>query len=70
MERSTMNAGRSGSLRDASNMRVREQTPEHDAAQERDDTTLEFEGRIRVSLDDELKCDPYNRTGRLTRTNR
>jgi hypothetical protein len=69
MERSTMNEAYSGGLRDASNLRFREQTRE-DAAQERDDATLEFEGRIRLSLDDELKCDPYNRTGRLTRAKR
>ena len=37
---------------------------------QQDDTTLEFEGRMRVSYDDELKCDPYNRTGRLTRGKR
>jgi hypothetical protein len=69
MERPTMNEAYSGSLRDASNLRFREQTRE-DAAEVRDDATLEFEGRMRLSLDDELKCDPYNRTGRLTRGNR
>ena len=66
MERPTMNEAYSGGLRDASNLHFREQTPE-DAAQERGDATLEFEGRIRLSYDDELKCDPYNRIGRLTR---
>lgn len=69
MDRPTMNEARSGSLRDASNLRFREQNPE-DAIQERDDATLEFEGRMRLSLDDELKCDPYNRIGRLTREKR
>jgi hypothetical protein len=67
MERPTTNAAHGGSLRDASNFR--EQTPE-DAAGLRDDATLTFEGRMRLSFDDELKCDPYNRTGRLTRGNR
>jgi len=66
MERHTTSEAYSGSLRDASNLRFREQTRE-DASQERGDATLEFEGHIRVSYDDELKCDPYNRTGRLTR---
>jgi len=69
MERRTTNEAYSGSPRADSNLRFREQAPA-DAAQERDDTTLEFEGRIRLSYDDELKCDPYNRTGRLTRGNR
>ena len=69
MQRSTTNEAYSGGSRDASNLRFREQTRE-DAAEVRDDTTLEFEGRMRVSYDDELKCDPYNRTGRLTRGKR
>jgi hypothetical protein len=69
MERHTTNEANIGGSRDASNLRFREQTAE-DAAQQRDDATLEFEGRIRLSYDDELKCDPYNRTGRLTRTKR
>ena len=69
MERPTMNEAYSGSLRDASNLHFREQTRE-DAAQEREDATLEFEGRILLSLDDELRCDPYNRRGRLTRGKR
>lgn len=70
MERHTSNEAYSGGLRDALNLRFREQAPE-DAAQERADaTTLEFEGRIRLSYDDELKCDPYNRIGRLTRGKR
>jgi hypothetical protein len=68
MERHTTNEAYSGGSRDSS-LRFREQTREN-GAQERDDTTLEFEGRIRVSYDDELKCDPYNRTGRLTRGKR
>jgi hypothetical protein len=66
MERPTTNEAYSGSLRDASSLHFREQTPE-DAAQERADATVTFEGRIHISLDDELKCDPYNRRGRLTR---
>ncbi len=69
MERTTMNEASSRSSRDGANLHFRDQTPE-DAARERDDTTLEFEGRIRLSYDDELKCDPYNRTGRLTRGKR
>jgi len=68
MERSTTREAHSGSSRDA-NLRFREQT-RADAAEVRDDTTLEFEGRMRLSYDDELKCDPYNRTGRLTREKR
>ena len=68
MERPTMNEAYSGSLRDASNLHFREQTRE-DAAQERDDATLEFEGRMHL-FDDEVKCDPYNRVGRLTREKR
>ena len=69
MERHTVDEAHGGGSRDASNLRFREQTRE-DAAQERDDTTLEFAGRLRLSYDDELKCDPYNRTGRLTRAKR
>ena len=69
MERPTMNEANNGSLRDASSLRFREQAPDN-AAQERDDATLEFEGRMRISLDNELRCDPYNRTGRFTREKR
>ena len=69
MQRSTTNEAYSGGSREAANQHFREQTRE-DAAEAQDDTTLEFEGRIRVSYDDELKCDPYNRTGRLTRGKR
>jgi hypothetical protein len=69
MERPVMIEAHGGGLRDASNLHFREQNRE-DAAQERDDATLTFEGRIRLSLDDELRCDPYNRIGRLTRGNR
>jgi hypothetical protein len=70
MERYTANDARSGDSRDASNLRFREQTREDAARDSGDTTTLEFEGRIRLSYDDELKCDPYNRTGRLTRGKR
>ena len=69
MERQTTNEAHSGGSRDASSMHFREQNPE-DAAQQSADATVTFEGRIRLSLDDELKCDPYNRTGRLTRGKR
>ena len=69
MERHTANEAHSGGSRNASNLRFREQARD-EADQERDDTTVEFEGRIRLSYDDELKCDPYNRTGRLTRRKR
>jgi hypothetical protein len=70
MERPTMNEAQSGGLRDPSSLHFREQNPE-DAAQERTDATVTFEaGRIRLSLDDELKCDPYNRRGRLMRGSR
>jgi len=69
MERYTANEAHSGGSRNASNLRFREQA-RGDSDQERDDTTVEFEGRIRLSYDDELKCDPYNRTGRLTRGKR
>jgi hypothetical protein len=69
MERYTANEAHSGGSRNASNLRFREQARD-EADQERDDTTVEFEGRIRLSYDDELKCDPYNRTGRLTRGKR
>jgi hypothetical protein len=69
MERHTANEAHSGGSRNASNLRFREQARD-EADQERDDTTVEFEGRIRLSYDDELKCDPYNRTGRLTRGKR
>lgn len=65
MERSTTNEARNGGSRDA-NLRFREQTREDAAEVCSDTTTVEFEGRIRLSSDDELKCDPYNRTGRLT----
>ena len=69
MERYTANEAHSGGSRNASNLRFREQARDN-SGQERDDTTVEFEGRIRLSYDDELKCDPYNRTGRLTRGKR
>jgi len=69
MEPSTTNEADGGSLRDDASMHYREQTPE-DAAQERADATITFEGRMRLSLDDELRCDPYNRRGRLTRGSR
>jgi len=69
MEPSTTNEAHGGSLRDASSMHFREQNPE-DAAQENADATITFEGRMRISLDDELRCDPYNRRGRLTRGSR
>jgi len=69
MERHTANEAHSGGSRNASNLRFREQARDN-SGQERDDTTVEFEGRIRLSYDDELKCDPYNRTGRLTRGKR
>jgi len=69
MQRSTTNEAHNGGPRDASSLRFREQTRE-EAADVRDETTVEFEGRIRLSYDDELKCDPYNRTGRLTREKR
>jgi hypothetical protein len=69
MERYTANEAHSGGSRNASNLRFREQARD-ESDQERDDTTVEFEGRIRLSYDDELKCDPYNRTGRLTRGKR
>ncbi len=67
MERTTTNEASSG--RDRANLSFRDQTPE-DADHERGDATLQFEGRIRLSCEDELKCDPYNRVGRLTRGNR
>jgi hypothetical protein len=69
MERQTTNEAYSGGSRDASSLRFREQNPE-DAAQQSADATITFEGRIHISLDDELKCDPYNRRGRLMRGNR
>jgi hypothetical protein len=70
MERHTTNDAYSGSLREASNLRFREQTREDAAKESGDTTTLQFDGRIRLSYDDELKCDPYNRMGRLTRGKR
>ena len=70
MQRSTTNEAYNGGSRDASSLRFREQTREGAAQDLRDDTHVEFEGRIRLSYDDELKCDPYNRTGRLTREKR
>ena len=70
MERHTTNESHSGGSRDASNLHFREQTREDAIRDSGDTTTLEFEGRIRLSYDDELKCDPYNRTGRLTRGKR
>ena len=70
MERHTTNEAHSGGSRSASNLRFREQTREDAAGVSSDTTTVEFEGRIHLSYDDELKCDPYNRTGRLTRNTR
>ena len=69
MERRTTNEAHSSNLRD-SNLRFREQTREDAVQESGDTTTLHFDGRIRLSYDDELKCDPYNRTGRLTRGKR
>ena len=69
MERHTTNEAYGGGSRDASNLHFREQTTE-DAAELRGDATVDFEGRIGLSYDDELKCDPYNRMGRLTRGKR
>ena len=70
MERHTTNEAYSGSLRGGSNLHFREQAREDAAQDSGDTTTLAFDGRIRLSYDDELKCDPYNRTGRLTRGKR
>ena len=70
MERPTMNEAHSGGLADASNQRFREQTEDDAAGRERDDATLEFEGRMRLTGDDEFRCDPYNRVGRFTRAAR
>ena len=70
MERHTANEAHSGGSRNASNLRFREQAREDAGPESSDTTTVEFEGRIRLSYDDELKCDPYNRTGRLTRGKR
>jgi hypothetical protein len=68
MQRHTTNEAYSSSLQD-SNLHFREQAAE-DAAEVRGDATLDFEGRIHLSYDDELKCDPYNRMGRLMRGKR
>ena len=70
MERHTTNEAYSGSLRGASSLHFREQGRADAAEASGDTTTLDFEGQIRLSYDDELKCDPYNRTGRLTREKR
>ena len=70
MERRTTNEAHGGGSRDASSLRFREQAREEAAQDSSDTTTVEFEGRIRLSHDDELKCDPYNRTGRLTHDKR
>ena len=70
MERYTTNAAFSAGSRDASNLHFREQAREDATRDSGDTTTLEFDGRICLSYDDELKCDPYNRTGRLTRGGR
>jgi len=70
MERHTTNQAQSGGTRNASNLRFREQAREDAGPESSDTTTVEFEGRIRLSYDDELKCDPYKRTGRLTRNTR
>jgi hypothetical protein len=69
MERHTTNEAQGGGSRNASNLHFREQNPE-DAADARDGATLDFAGLLRLSYDDELRCDPYNRTGRLTRGKR
>jgi hypothetical protein len=70
MERHTTNDAYSAGLRGASNLHFREQTREDAIQDSGDTTTLEFEGRLRLSYDDELRCDPYNRTGRPTREKR
>jgi hypothetical protein len=48
---------------DASNLHFRDQS---DGA--RNDATLAFEGLMRVSGDEDVGGDPYNRTGRFKRT--
>jgi hypothetical protein len=52
---------------DASELHFRDQGDKDDAAPI-DATTLAFEGRMRVSGDDDAGGDPYNRTGRFKRT--
>jgi hypothetical protein len=49
---------------DTSQQRFREQDQDRFSA--RDDTTLQFSGRMNVS-DEEAGNDPYNRTGRFRR---
>ncbi len=61
MERATTSGDRT---HDAAPQPFREQA---DAGEAADPTTLDFEGRIRVSSDDDLGGDPYNHTGRFRR---
>jgi hypothetical protein len=53
---------------DASELHFRDQGEPNDGGARNDATTLAFEGLMKVSGEDDLGGDPYNRTGRFKRT--
>ena len=58
-----------GGAPDATDLHFRDQGGEPSEGQARNDaTTLAFEGLMKVSGDDDVGADPYNRTGRFKRT--
>ena len=63
----TMNDLPTGVTPDASNLHFRDQNGADERARD-DETTVAFEGRMKVSGDDDAGGDPYNRTGRFKRT--
>jgi hypothetical protein len=63
----TMNDLPAGATPDASNLHFRDQNEADERARD-DATTVAFEGRMKVSGDDDAGGAPYNWTGRFKRT--
>jgi len=53
---------------DAADLHFRDQGEPNDSEGKNDATTLAFEGLMKVSGEDDVGADPYNRTGRFKRT--
>lgn len=53
---------------DATDLHFRDQGEPNGGEARQDATTLAFEGLMKVTGDDEVGGDPYNRTGRFKRT--
>jgi hypothetical protein len=64
----TTTAGPQGGAPDATDLHFRDQGEPKDGEARNDATTLAFEGLMKITGDDELGGDPYNRTGRFKRT--